>query len=246
MFPAGLSLINGFDAAVIQFLDQFADQSATFNRLVDDVCQSNLLKGGLFMVFFWWSWFRTDGDVVARRRNVVLSIGGAIVIVIAARILQLALPFHDRPLYVATNFVLPIGVSPANLAHWSSLPSDHAALFFALSLAVWYEIRALGYFAMLWTLVMICLPRVYLGYHYASDIVAGAVLGFAMMAIIRQSLRNWKFTERIVAWEHGHRAMFYGLAFFLTYETTILFYDVRQLFGDSVHMVRAVVVAMLT
>lgn len=246
MLPAAPSWINDLDMAVIQFFDQFADRSAIANRLIYDVCNSNLLKGGLFMVFFWWAWFRADGDVGARRRYVVLSIGGAIVVVIAARILQLALPFHDRPLYAAANFVMPVGVRPANLSHWSSLPSDHAALFFALSLAVWYETRALGYFAMLWTLVVICVPRVYLGYHYASDIIAGAILGLAMMAIIQRSLRNWTFVARIVSWESSHRAIFYGAAFFLTYETTILFYDVRQLFGDSVHLVRTVLVAMLT
>lgn len=246
MLAASLAWINGLDAAVIQFLNRFADQSVAFNRLMQDVCDSNLLKGGLFMVFFWWSWFRTDGDVVARRRYVVLSVGGAIAIVVVARLLQLALPLHDRPLYAATNFVLPTGVSLANLSHWNSLPSDHAALFFALSLAVWYEIRALGYFAMLWTLVVVCLPRVYLGYHFASDIVAGAILGLAIMAVMLRSLPNWTLLERIVSWEQGHRAAFYGLAFFLTYETTILFYDVRQLFGDSFHVVQAVLVAALT
>lgn len=246
MLTAELSWIGSLDTATIQFFDQFADQSATFNRLVSDVCNSDLLKGGLFMAFFWWSWFRADGDVPARRRYVVLSIVGAIAVVIVARALQLVLPFHDRPLYAATDFVLPAGVNPANLSHWNSLPSDHATLFFALSLAVWYEVRMLGYFAMLWTLVIICLPRVYLGYHYASDILAGAILGFGMMAIILHSMRNWKFTERIVSWESAHRAAFYGLAFFFTYETTILFYDVRQLFGDSFHVVRAVLVATLT
>jgi undecaprenyl-diphosphatase len=245
MLPVALSWMHGLDTAVIQFFDQYAGLSPAANRLVYDICNSDLLKGALFMVFFWWCWFRSDGDVVARRRYVVLSIGGAIAVVIIARILQLLLPFHDRPLYAAMNFVLPVGISPANLSHWNSMPSDHAALFFALSLAVWYEMRVLGYFAMVWTLIVICAPRVYLGYHYASDIIGGAILGLVIMAIILRTLPNWKLLDRIVAWEHGHRGVFYGLAFFLTYETTILFFDVRQLFGDSFHVVRAVLVAKL-
>ncbi|MDE2228214.1 MAG: phosphatase PAP2 family protein [Alphaproteobacteria bacterium] len=196
------------------------------------------------MAFLWWAWFRTGGDAAARRRYVVLSIIGALAVVVAARTLQLTLPFHDRPLYAAANFVMPIGVDPANLSHWNSLPSDHAALFFALSLAVWYEARALGYLAMAWTLIVVCLPRLYLGYHYASDIVAGAILGLVMMAAIQHYLRNWKLVEGVVQWETGHRAAFYGLAFFVTYETTILFYDVRELVTDSMHVVKAVLIAL--
>jgi len=244
MFRLALSWINSVDTAVIQFFDQFADKSAAFNVLVRDLGDSDLLKGGLFMAFFWWAWFRNRGDVAARRRYVVLSIISALAVVLAARILQLTLPFHDRPVYAAANFVMPIGVDPANLSHWSSLPSDHAALFFALSLAVWYEIRVLGYLAAIWTFIIVCLPRMYLGYHYASDIIAGAALGLAMMAVIQHYLRDWKFTERVVQWESAHRAVFYVLAFFVTYETTILFYDVRQLIGDSMHVVKAVLIAL--
>ena len=244
MLRFGLSWIAFFDTAVVQFLNHFAEKSATFNVLVSDVCNSDLLKGGVFMVFFWWAWFRGKGDVSARRRFVVLSIVGAMAIVLVARILQLTLPFHDRPVYGAAEFIMPIGVDPFNLSHWSSLPSDHAALFFALSLAVWYEMRVLGVLAMIWTVVVICLPRVYLGYHYASDIVAGAVLGLVMMAAFHHYLRDWKLLERIVQWEARHRAVFYGMAFVVTYETAILFYDVRQLVGDGAHLVRAALIAL--
>jgi len=244
MLRFGLSWVGFLDTTVIQFFDQFADKSAAFNILVRDVGDSDLLKGGLFMVFFWWAWFRTKGDVGACRRYIVLSILCALAVVLIARVLQLSLPFHDRPVYAATNFVMPIGVTPANLSHWSSLPSDHAALFFALSLALWYEVRALGYLAMIWTFIIICLPRVYLGYHYASDVISGAILGFVMMAACQHYLCDWKLTERIVDWETRHRALFYGVAFFVTYETTILFYDVRQLVGDSMHLVKAVLIAL--
>src|SRR5487761_2298231 len=68
MLRLGLSWINHFDAAVVQFFDQFADKSTTFNLLVRDVGDSYLLKGGLFMAFFWWTWFRAKDDVTARRR----------------------------------------------------------------------------------------------------------------------------------------------------------------------------------
>ena len=46
MLRLELSWINHVDAAVIQFFDQFADKSTTFNLLVRDVGDSYLLKGG--------------------------------------------------------------------------------------------------------------------------------------------------------------------------------------------------------
>jgi undecaprenyl-diphosphatase len=37
--------------------------------------------------------------------------------------------------------------------------------------------------AFAWSLVFICVPRIYFGYHYPSDILAGAVIGVTIMAL---------------------------------------------------------------
>ena len=238
-----MGYIAVFDDAIIRFIAQFAGRSAAFDQMVHDVADANLLKGGLFMAYFWCLWLRSDGDVAGRRQRVLVAIAGALLAVVLSRLAQLVLPFHVRPLHAGDpNFVLPIGVNPATLSRWNSFPSDHATLFWALSLAVWYESRRLGLVAMAWTLVVICLPRIYLGFHYPSDVIGGIVLGAVIMTTTRRSLRRLPLLAWVIRWESRHRAAFYLIAFLTTYEISILFYDLRQLAVDSIRLVDAMIV----
>ena len=62
-----------------------------------------------------------------------------------SRLLQLALPFHVRPLYNPDlRLKRPIGVEWGTLNHWSFFPSDHAALLFALATLIWTNDRRWG------------------------------------------------------------------------------------------------------
>jgi undecaprenyl-diphosphatase len=239
-----MTYVTAFDGLIIGFLSQFAQRDPAFDRLVVDIADSALLKGGLFMGYFWWLWFKTDNDTLARRQAILTSIAGAVAAVAISRILQRLLPYHDRPLHAAgLGFVLPAGVNPDTLNDWNSFPSDHAALFFALSTAIWYQSRPLGYVAGLWTLFVICLPRIYLGYHYPSDILGGAVLGVGVMvaAVIWGRVAPWP--GRVVRWSVAHQTAFYCIAFLATYEITVLFYDLRALAQDSLGILKSVMVA---
>lgn len=239
-----MDFVRTFDDAILAWLGQFAARSVPLDHFVRDIADSALLKGGVFMAYFWWLWFRTTGDVAARRERVLVSIAGALGAVALSRLAQRLCAFHPRPLHAADPaFVLPFGVDPSTLSHWNSFPSDHAALFFALSLAIWYESRRAGLLAMAWTLIVICLPRVYLGFHYPSDIIGGIALGAATMLGTRALFARHSLPARILRWEASHRTGFYVIAFLMSYELTVLFYDLRQLTSDSMHLLQAVVVA---
>jgi len=239
-----VAYVAPFDETVIRFFGQFAARDVAFDQLVRDVADSDLLKGGLFMAYFWWMWLRTDDRVEARRQRVLVWIAGALLAVVISRIAQRVLPFHPRPLHAGDPFfVLPYGVDPATLSRWNSLPSDHAALFFALALAVWYESKPLGLFAMIWTVIVICIPRIYLGFHYPSDILAGIALGAVIMAAAHHWLGRTTLPARVLRWEARHHGAFYAIAFLTTYEITILFYDLRQLAGDSFILLHTTVLA---
>jgi undecaprenyl-diphosphatase len=196
------------------------------------------------MAYFWWLWFKDGKDAASRQNMIVVSFAGALSAVAISRILQRLLPFHDRLVHAAgTGFVLPTGVDPKSLSDWSSLPSDHAALFFALSTAIWFQSRRLGFLAGLWTTFVICVPRIYLGFHYPSDVLAGAVLGVAIMVGTYFWAGSARWPARIVDWSRAHQTAFYALAFLATYEITVLFYDLRALAEDGFHILRSVTVA---
>ncbi len=228
-----------WDERVVLFVNQFAAKSAVFDGIMYDLADASILQGGLFMAYFWWAWLRTDGPVIRRRQEIMIAIAGAIAAAIVSRTMQVTLPFHTRPLHTASlQFVVPLGVNPQTLNTWSSMPSDHAATYFALATAIWYQWRAMGYAAMAWTVVFGLFPRIYLGYHYPSDIIAGCLCGLIVMALVWKLLPHADALRRVSAWERSYRAIFYPAAFLLTYEIATLFYDVRHLAKDGYDVIK--------
>ena len=167
-----------------------AGRSPLLDKIVFDLADSTLLKGGLFLAFYWWLWFRGDARGESThapddRRAVVVALVGGTIAAVVSRLLQVGLPFHQRPLHTPSlPLRLPVGVDAEMLNTFSSFPSDHAVLFFALCVPMWTLSRWLGVAAGLWTLFVICLPRVYLGYHYPSDVLAGGALGAASALLL--------------------------------------------------------------
>ena len=71
-----------------------------------------------------------------------------------------------------------------------SFPSDHAAAAFAIAFAVLAFSRRAG-IAFLGAATLIGLSRIALGMHYPSDVLAGALVGFAAAALVTTLGRPW-------------------------------------------------------
>ena len=218
--------LHSVDKALVLWINSPAGQSAVLDKLVYDIADSPLLKGGLFLAFYWYLWFdRAPG----RRREVAGALTAAVIVAILSRLVQIGLPFHQRPLHTPGLGVhLPLGVSPETLNTFSSFPSDHAMLFFALCVPIWRYSRRLGLVAMLWTLLVIGLPRIYLGYHYPSDILGGAVFGVGLMLLLEPLLLRSGLPDRIAKLAEGQPALFYAVAFPVCLELAVLFSDARH------------------
>src|SRR5690606_22988918 len=118
------------------------------------------------------------------------------VTILLARVLALTLPFRLRPLHNPPDgFSMPFEISTKYADGMSSFPSDHAALFFALATGVYLISKRAGILALIYALVVICLPRIYLGIHYPSDILGGATLGALTIFL----LFKFDFSNRITA-----------------------------------------------
>ncbi len=226
--------IADIDRLFLLWINQPAGRNRVLDGLVYDISDAQLLKGGLFLAAYWWLWFERKGQ---QRRDVVVAMVAGILTAVLSRLLQVVLPFHQRPLHSpGIGIHMPLTVDPETLNTFSSFPSDHAMLFFALAVPLWNRSRWLGAAAMLWTLLVICAPRIYLGYHYPSDVLAGAVLGILCMVALSRLVARTGFPTRAVHFADFHPGAFYPLAFVLSFELATLFADTRHLLLDAMRL----------
>jgi undecaprenyl-diphosphatase len=222
------------DQTIMKFVNTFAQHNHALDLIVVGMSSAHFLKSGIFVATLWWIWFSRKGGVgpggvEGNRMFVVRSVAGGLVAIALGRFLQQVLPKRVRPMHdPQLGFQLPYGADPETLADWSSFPSDHALLFFALATAIWLWSRAWGTVAFIWAL-MVCMPRIYVGYHYPSDIIIGALLGVVTMLAVQHIPLPPGTFEPIRRYEAGHPAAFYTLAFVITYQISTLFSDVRRL-----------------
>ena len=111
----------------------------------------------------------------------------------------------------------------------SSFPSDHAVLFFALATGILFASRRAGWFTMVYVSTIICLPRVFIGEHYATDILAGAAIGISMAYVANCGSIRSPLANCALQWLDEKPGQFYCFSFFLTYVMATLFNPVLDL-----------------
>ena len=179
--------IYRWDVSILEFLNRFSRHSWLFDQVVSAFEGEALLKGGILTAFLWWGWFRESSRKDVERAILIAGTFSAIVSLAVCRVLAYILPYRQRPIFVPElHFRLPLGVDPSTLITWSSFPSDHAGLFFSLATTLFFISRRAGIVAGIYTAAFVCFPRVYVGYHFPSDILAGAVIGIAATSLILQ------------------------------------------------------------
>ena len=225
-------MIPLLDSAVIALLNHVSRGSAVFDDAVGTLAVNDLLKGSVLLAGVWLLWFEAlpPPARVQRRQTLLAGLAACFLAMAVARSLAYGLPFRLRPLHdAASGVLLPLGMVTTVLDRWSSFPSDHAALYFCLAGALWAAQRRLGALALLHVTLVICLPRVYLGLHYATDILAGAAIGLAAAWLLQRDALRRSVSALPLRIEQQSPRAFNALLFLLSFEMVEQFNSLRQL-----------------
>ncbi len=219
-----------FDLTIIAFVNRFSRHSWVFDNFVRELASNALFKGCVLVTIIWWAWFKNGEAYFRLRLQLMATLLSSIAAMILARGLALVLPFRPRPLHdESLQFLLPYGLKPTTLDGWSSMPSDHAVLFFSLSAGLLFVSRKVGIFAVFYTTLFIAVPRVYLGYHYPSDIIVSAFIGIAVSLWGNIYLPGSQYICSTVNWSSSRSEIFYPVFFMASYLLADMFNDARTL-----------------
>ena len=223
-----LPSIYGADLRVFHFLNAFAG-NWFFDRIVDYEENNNLLRSGILLSVCLYIWFSDSLHQRENRKAILSILAGTLFALVVCRTVADLAPYRIRPMFDArlVHRAYSFPISP-NLVDWSSFPSDTAAYFVALAFGLARILRR--YFAafLLYSVFWICLPRLYFGAHYLSDVVVGAAIGIVSVEISLRlaGLRN--LADRGLQMMERRPQLFYPLGFLLLFEMGVTFADVRN------------------
>jgi membrane-associated phospholipid phosphatase len=223
--------INGFDSAILTFLTHGAMHSATYGHAVSHVADFYLFKGVLPLAMLCAIWFDTSERRQWQREMVIATVLSGVLALFIGRVLAHYLPFRQRPLYDSSLLLtFPIAATPeAVLRTWSSFPSDHAMLWSAVAIGIFLVSRWMGVLALLQCVFLICLPRVYLGLHYPSDVLAGILLGVSVTCVVTRKPIMERFAPAIVRLIDRYPNFSYAGLFVILFELATTFDEQREL-----------------
>ena len=222
--------MNSFDTAIISFLNQFAHRSSSLDYFIMLIGSNLLINGGLITSLIWWAWFRPSANKVQDREYLSYGIGACFLAVLLARALADLLPFRERPFFnPQLHFQMPYYPLEERMINWSSFPSDHAALFFALATCIFLVSRGAGILAFCHAFFVVSLPRVYVGLHYPTDILAGAAIGVVVASPAAIVTVRTSVTRPAMRWLERYPGTFYAFLFLLTFLIAVVFDPVRKI-----------------
>ena len=222
-----LGVIEVVDNHIAQWLNLLSALPGPANRLLVLLSEANFLKVVPFVLVATWYWNREPRT--ANRQIIIHGFIGVMLAFMLGRVLQLTLPHRARPIHAPRlDLQLPAGMVPDIMGGWNSFPSDHAAIFAALVGLTFALSRTLGGLGLAYAIVVVLLPRAYLGYHFPSDILGGFAIGTAVSWLVQGRRFGSVVGLTLERVSQRHPAAFYVAAILFLTQLVQMFGDVRR------------------
>jgi undecaprenyl-diphosphatase len=167
-----------FDATITQWINNWAGES----RLIDFamIWVSSIGVPVLIVAVACQWWRRYERQHI---RHILVSAGFSFMLGLGLNQFILLFVHRVRPYDAGiTRLLIPPSGDP-------SFPSDHATAAFAIAVAL-LSYRSRGAAMFLFAAGLISVSRIYIGTHYVSDIVGGAVTGILAVGLIRRAYQE--------------------------------------------------------
>lgn len=172
------------DQKLFVAINSLANKNTLLDQIVKTMVNEYFITTALSLILFsLWFWGKVDRDL--KQKSVLLGVFG--VIIGSIGVVSLVNFLVQRP--------RPFDLMPVNLLFYKptdpSFPSNSAVVAFALAYAIYLGDKRLGLVALMLA-GLYGFFRIYVGVHFPSDILAGAFIGIASVAVL-----NLKFFDRL-------------------------------------------------
>lgn len=162
--------MSSTDYGLFSSINGLAGQSAVLDAIMVGSAKYLPVVFALVLVALWLTWKPQN------QRGAFLAGASALIALGVGQLVGYAFP-RPRP-YLAHSVNMLVSRSVD-----TSFPSDHATLGFAVAVMVWQYNRRVGACLLILAFVL-AFSRVYVGAHYPSDVLGGAVLGTVASLVI--------------------------------------------------------------
>ena len=179
--------MNNIDVTATQAVNQLAGKSSLLDFIMVEVSTIAVPILVLAVALQWWR--RCDRLHV---RHVLTAAGLSFLLGLALNQLVLLFVHRPRPYDAGiTHLLIAKSADP-------SFPSDHATASAAIALAfLFHGMRREGLWFLAGALVVM-ISRVYIGTHYVSDVVGGALTALAAAALVRTVYQEGSRIDRVI------------------------------------------------
>lgn len=175
-----------YDIKIFQLINNLAGHSKILDKVAIFAADYLPYLLGIFLIFFLF-WPKRE-----RIKNIMMVFFSIMAALIARVVVKgIIVFFYERPRpYISLSSTKEIGHVDSN-EDFQSFPSGHTIFFFALSAVVYGFNKKLGTFFFVCSAI-IGFARIFVGLHWPSDILGGAVLGILVGWVV---YRFYKMNE---------------------------------------------------